>query len=419
MDQIGYFFLILVCIILSGFFSGSETALLRIRKEQLEKDIKAAKGPSAFAVRDLVRNTSQLLVTILFGNNVVNILGASAASALAIHYFGEKWGIAASTLIMTVVILIFAEILPKAISARDPVRVSYIVGLPLYIIHKILKPLHWLFDKMIDPFIQRITKGTEDPAGTIDEILALAKMAPKKRKAGGPLAIISSTAGAAEMHVKDIMTPRPEIVALPIETKASDLLEKLLEERYTRLPIYLGSLDKVIGLVHLKDLVRSVQKGQEDLRKILKPVIKIPESKPILSLMSEMQRSLIQMAIVKDEFGVTQGLVTIEDILEEIVGEIRDEFDMEELKHLKKLPDKSYEAEAFIYVTDFNRDTGWALPAEKGETLSGVVFRKLGKVPEEGEEVRIGSYLISILEVTGTRVTRVQVKRENPEPNNN
>lgn len=412
MDQIGYLILILICIFFSGFFSGSETALLRIRKEQIEKDIKAAKGPAAFAVRDLVANTSQLLVTILFGNNVVNILGASAASAVAIHYFGEQWGIAVSTMAMTVVILIFAEILPKAISARDPLRISNIVGLPLYLIHKALKPLHWLFDKMIDPFIERITKGADDPAGTIDEILALAKLAPKKRRTEGPLAIISSTAGAAEMQVKDIMTPRPEIDAYPVETKASVLLEKLLEVRYTRVPIYLGSLDKVIGLVHLKDLIKMVQKGGEDLRKILKPVIKVPESKPILALLSEIQRSLIQMAIVKDEFGVTQGLVTIEDILEEIVGEIRDEFDLEELKHLKKLPDKSYEAEAFIYVSDFNRDTGWSLPSEQGETLSGVVFRNLGHIPEEQEQVRIENYLLTVLEVSGTRIIRVQVKKE-------
>ena len=412
MDQLGYFFLILACIFLSGFFSGSETALLRLRKEQLEKDLKEAKGPSAFAVRDLLKNTSQLLVTILFGNNVVNILGAASASALAIHFLGEKWGVLASTLVMTVVILIFAEILPKAISARSPLKVSYLVGLPLYIIHKILKPLHWLFDKMIDPFIQKITKGTEEPAGTIDEILAMAKLAPKKRKAGRPLSIISSTAGAAEMQVKDIMTPRPEIVAFSVETKASDLLQKLLEVRYTRSPLYLGSMDKMLGLVHLKDVVKAVQNNQEDLRKIMKPLIRVPETKPILSLLSEMQRSLIQMAIVKDEFGITHGLVTLEDILEEIVGEIRDEFDKEELKHLKKRPGDIFEAEGLIYVTDFNRDTGWKLPAEKGATLSGVVFNKLGRVPNQGEEVKIENYLITVLEVTGTRINRVQVKKE-------
>jgi putative hemolysin len=415
MDQLGYFFLIFACIFLSAFFSGSETALLRLRKEQLEKDIKEAKGPTAFAVRDLVKNTSQLLVTILFGNNVVNILGAASASALAIHFLGEKWGVLISTLAMTVIILIFSEILPKAISARNPIKVSYIVGLPLYIIHKVLKPLHWLFDKLIDPFIQRITQGTEEPVGTIDEILAMAKMAPKKRKAGSPLAIISSTAGAAEMKVKDIMTPRPEIVAFSIKTKAPELLEKLLESRYTRVPIYLGSMDKMVGLVHLKDLIKAVQTNQGDLRKILKPVIKVPESKPILSLLSEMQRSLIQMAIVKDEFGTTQGLVTLEDVLEEIVGEIRDEFDIEELKHLKKVSENCYEAEGMIYVTDFNRDTGWKLPAESGDTLSGVVFDSLGRIPHPKEEVRIDDYVISVQEITGTRINRVQVRLEKKE----
>ncbi len=412
MDPIFYFLIIFIAIIASAFFSASETALLRLRKEHLEKDLKEAKGPAAFVVRDLLHSPSRLLTTILFGNNVANIVGAASASALAIHFFGDKWGVLIASVVMTVVLLLFSEILPKAMGAHNPKRISFAVGIPLYLIHKLLKPVHYLIDKVLDPLVRALTGRGEEGMDISEEILAMAKRASMERNSGSPLAIISSTAGAAELTVEEIMTPRTEIVAFPAEISPSALLDQLLHERFTRVPIYEGNLDKIMGVVHLKELIELVREGRGDIREIIKPVLRVPEKKSILPLLTEMQRSLIHMAIVKDEFGVTQGLVTSEDILEEIVGEIRDEFDMEELHNLKQLSDGSYEADGLMYIADFNRDTGWCVPAESGETLSGLVFNQLGHIPKKNQLIRVENYRFTVLEVAGSRVVRVRVKRK-------
>lgn len=425
MDPIVYLIIIFVCLLLSAFFSGSETALMRIRREHLEKDIEEAKGPAALAVRDLLHSTPRLLITILLGNNLVNIIGAACAAALAIYFLGEKEGIIVASIVMTATVLIFAEIFPKAIAARNAKRISYIVSMPLYLFHKILGPIHFIFGKVIEPIASRIAKGKgEEEIHKIDELLALARTttfpAQKKERS---VAIIAGAAAASEMTVSELMIPQTEILAFPVETPATELLDQIIAERYTRIPIYEGSLDNIIGFVHLKELIKLVRRKEENIRKILYPVIQVPERKPILDLLANMQQALIHMAIVKNEFGVTEGLVTQEDILEEIVGEIRDEFDREELLAVQKTSEGYYEALARIHVSDFNKQSGWNIPAERGDTLSGLVFNTLGRAPRKGDTIEISEYKISVLDISGSRVTRVRIIQsetetdESPETN--
>ncbi|MCZ6712991.1 MAG: CBS domain-containing protein, partial [Deltaproteobacteria bacterium] len=184
-----------------------------------------------------------------------------------------------------------------------------------------------------------------------------------------------------------------------------------LEERYTRVPIYEESIDQILGVVHLKDLIKLVRSNGTELQDILKPVLRVPERKPILRLLGDMQRGFVHLAIVKDEFGVTEGLVTQEDILEEIVGEIRDEFDREELLTIRPLSDGSYQALGRVKVLDFNRETGWQVPAERGDTLSGLLFNLLGRAPRKGDSVKVPGYVIGAADVSGTRITQVSVKK--------
>jgi len=420
MDPLSYLIIIVLCVLLSAFFSGSETALMRLRKEHLEKDIEEAKGPAALAVRDLLHSTSRLLTTILLGNNVVNIVATVFASALAVYYLGQKEGLLVASVVMTVTILLFAEILPKAVAARNAKRISYIVAMPLYVLHQLLRPIHFIFDKLIEPLIRVIARGKGDEdINEVDEILAMARTAQEPQRRGSPIAIISGAAEADEMTASEIMIPRTEIVAFPVETDADELLNNILAERYTRIPIYKDSLDNILGFIHLKELIKLVRAEKKDLRSIINPVIQVPERKPILDLLANMQRALIHMAIVKDEFGVTEGLVTQEDILEEIVGEIRDEFDREELLTIQPLVSGGYEVLARVRVTDFNKQTGCQVEAERGDTLSGLVFNTLGRAPRQGDEIETSGYRISVLDVSGTRVTRVRVQKmadEDTEP---
>ncbi len=404
--------IVLACLVLSAFFSGSETALLRVGSHEAEEDAKDPTGPSAIAVRDLLSSTSHLLVTILLGNNLVNILGAAAASAVAIRYLGEGRGIVVSTAIMTMVVLVFCEVLPKAVAARHPRGIAQKVGLPIYVMHQLLKPVHWLFDRVLEPLVRRVVGGVDsEGSGSAESVLRMARASREGAPEGTPLAIIGATAGAAEMTVEEIMVPRTEVVAFPLTTMPAELLENVLEERYTRAVVYGESIDDVLGVVHLKDLIKLVRTGGDDLNEILKPVLRVPERKPILRLLTEMQRGFIHLAVVKDEFGVTQGIVTQEDILEEIVGEIRDEFDAEELQTIQQLPDESYLALGRVKVLDFSRATGWTIPARRGDSLGGLVFNTLGHAPKKGEVASIPGYDLTVVDVSGSRITRVRVHK--------
>ncbi len=411
MDWLWYVLIIVGCMLVSAFFSGSETALLRLRSYDVERDVKAAHGPAAVAVRDLLRSTSRLLVTILLGNNVANILATATAAALFIALLGEETGIAVATVVMTVAVLIFAEVLPKAMAAAHPRRISYLVALPLYLFHALLRPVHLVFDRILQPLVQRIAGGQEAEFHTAEEVMRMARLARPGQGHGQPLAIIGATAGAAEMTVSEIMVPRTEIVAFPASTPSDELLEKILEERYTRVPIYESGIDQILGVVHLKDLIKLAREnGGGALATILKPVLRVPERKAILPLLEDMQHAFCHVAMVKDEFGVTLGMVTQEDILEEIVGEIRDEFDREELLAIRKLPDQSFQALGRVKVLDFNRQSGWEVPAEPGDTLSGLVFNALGRAPRKGDAIRVPGYELAVADVSGSRIVRVRVR---------
>ncbi len=413
-----YAVILIGCLIASAFFSSSETALLRLRRHEIDGSDGVERGPAAAAVRSLLSSTSRLLVTILLGNNVVNILGASVAATLAIQFLGPEVGLLTSTLAMTALILVFCEVIPKAVAASHPVGISHLVALPLYIFHQMLRPIHGLFDRVVEPAIRRITGGRDSEESlSSEDVLRLARAARNGEAGdrGNPLAIIGATSYAAEMTVSEIMVPRTEIVAFQKDTPPADLLEQILEDRFTRVPIYDGSIDDVLGTLHLKDLIKLVGSGGGDLSTILKPVLRVPERKPILGLLADMQRAFTHLAIVKDEFAVTQGLVTQEDILEEIVGEIRDEFDSEELLEVRRLGDGSYEALARVSVLDFNRESSWEVPAERGDTLAGLMFNTLERAPRKGEVVEMPGYSLRCLDVSGTRITRVQVMKTTEE----
>ena len=414
MSILGAVLIILACLAASAFFSGSETALFRLRSHDLHAEDKEAVGPADAAVRDLMSSSSRLLVTILLGNNVVNILGASVAAGLAIHFLGVEIGIPVATFVMTGLVLVLCEILPKAVAARHPRGVSRAVGLPLYLFHQMLRPIHGLFDRVIEPLVRRVTGGIDSsgPIGS-EEVLRMAREALRDvEDAGSPLAIIGATSNAAEMDVSEIMVPRTEIEAYAMDTPVSELIEKVLEGRYTRVPIFEDTIDHVLGVIHLKDLVKLARVDGKELFGILKPVLRVPERKPILRLLTEMQRAFCHVALVKDEFGVTQGLVTQEDILEEIVGEIRDEFDSEELLTIRKLRDGSYEVLGRIKVLDFNRETGWQVPAEKGDTIGGLIFNTLERAPRKGEWLDLPGYRLECTDVSGSRITRVRIVEE-------
>jgi putative hemolysin len=413
MDPIMHGVVIAVCLVASAFFSSSETALLRLKEEEVDHDAREDGGPAVTATQRLLASTSRLLVTILLGNNVVNILAASVASAMAVYYLGEGVGIAISTIVLTLVVLVFCEVLPKALAARNPRGISYLVALPLYLIHQGLRPVHLVFDRVVDPFVERVTGGhvSEDQGAALsEEVLRMANRLRDGHPGGSPLAIIRAAAGASDTTAGEIMVPRAQILAFDEQISPSELLEKMLDDRFTRVPIYRDSVDEVVGKVHLKDVVKHVRSGGTSIAPILRPVLRVPLRKPILRLLSDMQRAFIHLAVVKDEFGGTIGIVTQEDVLEELVGEIRDEFDREELMTVRRIDDAEYHVLGRVKVADFNRETGWDVPAEPGDSLSGLVFNALGHPAATGESIDLAHYKLTVLSVSGTRISEISVR---------
>ena len=418
MDPLIYFIIVIICLLLSAFFSGSETALLRLTKDMIEKDLEKSGRLSIMAAKELIKTPAKLLVTILLGNNVVNILGASCASALGVYYFGEQKGIVISTVAMTLIVLIFSEILPKSIAAKNPGKLGYFVALPLYIIHKVSTPIHFLYERTIDPLVRLIAgKQSEGPlASTAESIMKLAEGLKVRKGDGTPIPIIgSAAAAAASLYAEDILISRAEIFALDEETSILEAEKLLGKSRYTRAIVYQDSLDKIHGIIHLKDLVRANnsedQEEKKTVKDLIKPVLFVPGKMPILSVLPRMQKGLIHTAIIQDAFGVTKGMLTQEDILEEIVGEIRDEFDTDELKRIKKISVGNYQVLGNLSLHDFNRETGWNLPGERGESISEILYTELGRAPKKDDSITFESYSLKVLDMSGKRLARIEITK--------
>jgi uncharacterized protein (DUF2267 family)/CBS domain-containing protein len=252
----------------------------------------------------------RLLVTVLLGQNIVNTLGAAVASALFVRYLGDSWGIVAATVVMTIVTFLFGEVGPKAFAAAHPKRVAYLVALPLYLLHQVLRPLHILYDRIIDPLIERLAGGpdTAPQMSSVEELMRLARGPEAQTSVGDrPIGIIAAAARAVDMTVADIMVPRTEVVAYSVDTPPVDLLKGVLEEGYTRVPIYEGTIDRVLGVAHLKDLVELVRDSKADLRRILRPVRRSRAQAHPRALTGERLRPLRHR---QGQFSITLGHVT-------------------------------------------------------------------------------------------------------------
>ncbi len=219
--------------------------------------------------------------------------------------------------------------------------------------------------------------------------------------------------GLRDMHAADVMVPKARIFSLTLSTPPAKALEEVLANRFTRVPVHHGDLDKVAGTIHLRDLVELDRRGTGDLVSIVKPVLRVPARTSLISLLNTMQKRSIHLCVVKNEFSQTLGLVTMEDVLEEMVGEIRDEFDAEELDVVTRLGNDRWEVDADTLVLDFNRRTGWTIEAEQGERIAGLMFNALGRTPKIGEATEIGDYLLAAETLKAGKLVRVSVTRGN------
>ncbi|MBD3379167.1 MAG: DUF21 domain-containing protein [Candidatus Omnitrophica bacterium] len=404
------FTLYIILLFLSAFFSGSETAFLSIGKIRFEQ-LQNMKTPSAKRVVKLLSDPHKLLITILIGNTLVNIAASAVMTDLCYSAFGEK-GVAISIFLMTFIVLVFGEVTPKMLAITRAVSFSFFSSLPLSLLEKVLAPFRIVLHKVANTIVRGagINVISDRPKITEQEIRSLFHLGKKKGIVKEKEKdMIESILEFKELNAADVMTPRIDMVALDLTMDRSELISRIKDEKCSRLPVYMHTLDNIVGMIYAKDFLINPELPVKDL--IKRPYF-VPESKRIDELLNEMQKRHIHMAIVTDEYGVTSGLVTIEDILEEIVGEIRDEHDFEE-PNIKMIDQKTLEVKGQTHIDEVNEHiAGINIETDEVDTIGGFVTLVMGEIPHAGDSVEVNGYSLTVKDVSKNRITSLVIEKK-------
>ncbi|MFH1284506.1 MAG: hemolysin family protein [Candidatus Peregrinibacteria bacterium] len=407
---------LILLVLLSAVFSGSETALVSITSSKVN-ELVAQKVRHSSVLKKLKRNPHRLLITILIGNNVVNI-GASVYAAVIFTKAFDSSGIGIATGVMTFLILVFGEITPKSFAHQHAVGVSLLVARLIYSLQIILFPLVWVFEKIVN-FVNRLVgskKGTTVTEGEIVAMLSIGAAEGTIEKQEKEL--IENVLEFNDIEVEEVMMPRVHIEALDSNMNLQDAVSFVLRHTHTRLPVYNGDLDNIIGIISIKELLGFYDKypPNKKLSKLkLTPPLEIPLSKKINKLFSEFQRKHQHMALVIDDHGGTAGLVTMEDLLEEIVGEIVDEFDAAE-KPIEIVNRTTVLARGSALVEDINDFFRIKLFGNERNSISTMITDYLHRFPLEGETVIMPRIKIDILKMNRHLVSKVRIQKRRKIP---
>lgn len=406
----GIIFLIIL-IGLSAFFSASETALISLSKIRLRRmvddDVK-----NAHIISRLVEKPSNLLGAILIGNNIANIGASALAASLAIDYFGPSKGVAVSTIAMTLLILIFAEVTPKSLASQFSEKTSIKVSKPMFYITKLLWPLTYILT-MITNVLVRLLGGKKEgsqPLITEDELKTIVNVSHEEGLLeGDERQMIYNVFEFGDSQAKDVMTPRTNMVAVSVESTYDELVSVFKEENFSRTPVYDEDIDDIIGILHVKDLIFYVNKKESfNLRDLIRPVYYTYEYKPTSLLFDEMRLSRSPVAIILDEYGGTAGIVTTEDLVEEIVGEIRDEYD-EEHEDIEVIKEDEYLVEGSMKIDLLNDMIGTSIESEDFDSIGGFIIGLLDRFPDEDEVIEYNNIRFVVEKVEKNRIEKMRI----------
>lgn len=414
--NLGQYILLVVLTALSAFFSASETAFSSVNKIRLKNYVSDGNRKAERALK-IAEDFDRMLSAILIGNNIVNIASASIGTVIFTKLFGAA-GAAISTVVMTIVVLIFGEILPKSYAKENSEKVTMNFAAPLNAVMVVLTPLVWVFTKLQS--LVKSKKGDEDtPSVTQEELkFIIEEIEDEGVLQESESELLQSALEFQEITVDEILTPRVDLVAADVNDSVEEIKALFMEHRYSRIPIYEKTVDSIIGVLWERDFFRELINGNEvDIRSLTRKTIFVPEKQLISSLMRELQMSKIHMAVVTDSYGGTVGIVTLEDIVEELVGEIWDEKD-EVIETIVKLDDNEYIVDADLNVFDMLEELEIELKDFEPEsnTVGGWVLEEMKKIPEEGESFEYAPMTVTIHEVSEKRVEKIKVKVEIPEP---
>lgn len=403
---------LLVLILLSGFFSGSETGLMAINKYRL-RHLANQGHPGAKLAQLLLRKPDRLIGLILLGNNLVNIMAASIATIIGIRLFGTG-GVWLASLVLTVVILIFSEVAPKTLAAVHPERVAFPASFVLYPLLKILYPLVWLINGLANLVLKPFRVHTDIELIehlNREELRTLVKEGGKQIPDDHQRMLVNIL-DLEQATVEDVMIPRQDIVGIDLDDDWQDILLQLTQTVYTRLPVYRESIDQVEGLLHIRTVIAKLAHGEltfEDLTRSVRRPYFIPEGTTLTQQLLEFQRRERRMGLVVDEYGDIQGLVTLDDILEEIVGEYTTE-SRARTRDIRLLEDGNYLVDGTVSLRTLNRNMDWNLPEDEASTLNGLLLEELGEIPSGKTSLRVGPHIMTILEIKENVIGKVLVK---------
>ncbi|MCM1988634.1 hemolysin family protein [Oceanirhabdus seepicola] len=419
MTEVLYFkiTLLIILLVLSGMFSGSETSIMGMSiakiKQMEEVDEKGAK-----TLKRLKKKLSSLLITILIGNNIVNIAATALLTELTVEYFTGANAAVIVTVIMTILILIFGEITPKTYASHNPEKVAVKLGGFLELLDFLFKPISIVL-KLITNFFIKTLGGDINHISTFvteEEIRSLVDVGEEEGIVNAQeREMIDGVFEIDEMNVSEIMVPRIDVVAVEESSTLYDFLEIIRDYGHSRIPVYKESIDNIIGIIHAKDLlildiINMNEDEAVDISTLMRPAFYVPENKKISDLLVEFKQKKTHMAIILDEYGGTEGIVTIEDVIEEIVGDIFDEYD-DEVKLIEKINDKHYIVKGDIDLEEIEELFNVEFPEQESYgSLGGYIFNTLGRVPEEGDKVEYRGLVMTVKKLVNRRIIQIEIE---------
>jgi gliding motility-associated protein GldE len=412
---------LLLLFIGSAFFSGSEIALFSLNRNHLKNELSASHFVGRY-LNLLLQFPRRLLVTILIGNTIVNVAASIIAVSIALD-FSAQYGIAkeialtAQIILLTILIVVFGELIPKVWASKNPVKFSKFCAIPLYLMGTILYPISETLTELIRLSISKLKFDKTKLAMKPDELSELAKLSHERGTiVEEEQGLIHSIVSFRSVTVHEVMTPRVDVVAVSVDTEFNELLEIINSSGHSRLPLYQDHLDNILGVIYAKDILPFIKNvsGKESfsLTEIARKVIFVPKTKMINNLMHEFQEKKMHLAVVVDEYGGTAGVVSLEDILEEIIGEIRDEYDKEE-NPVNKISETEFIALGKVSLDDLNEllNTDISSENEDFETLAGLVLNHAGHIPKEGYSFNHANYKFTVKEVFNKRIKKILINK--------
>ena len=402
---------LVVLLILSAVFSSAETSLVGVSKMRI-RALADEGNKKAQVVLELFSEESKMLSAILIGNNLVNTFMASIASMIAYNFGG--YAVSIATFLITFLILVFGEITPKTLATRYAEKMALIYAPFIKFLTVVLTPVIWfinLFSKIILKLMgvdsdQKAQSITESELHTILDVSHEEGVIEAEERE-----MIKNVFEFTDAKAREIMIPRVHVMAVDVNSSYEDLIDAYKEDRFTRIPVYDGNIDNIIGIVNMKDLILYDKNEPFVIQDYLRKPYFTVENKPIADLLQEMQKDTYTMAIVLDEYGEMAGILTVEDIVEEIVGEVQDEFDAEENDNIQKVDDTTWKVKGYISLHDLNDVLSLDLDSEDFDSVGGLIIEKLGHLPSLSEKIKLeNGVILKVSKLNRNRIEEVMIR---------